>query len=77
MHSSTAQPASPYLLKREVLPEHVAAAVFAGHPTISIDRKTLAARALDVVDTLAAINFAETEHIRHVVRSHLLWREST
>lgn len=49
------------------------------HPmlsTISVDRETLAARALDVVDALAAINFAETEPIRHVVRSRPLWRES-
>jgi LacI family transcriptional regulator len=49
------------------------------HPTlstISIDREALAARALDVVDALAAINFAETAPIRHVVRPRLLWRES-
>ncbi|MEV0233411.1 LacI family DNA-binding transcriptional regulator [Nonomuraea sp. NPDC050786] len=49
------------------------------HPplsTISIDRKALAARALDVVDALAAIDFVETIPIRHVVRPRLLWRES-
>lgn len=49
------------------------------HPklsTISIDRETLAARALDVVDALAEIGFAETTPIRHVVRPRLLWRES-
>jgi LacI family transcriptional regulator len=49
------------------------------HPTlstISIDREALAARALDVVDALAAVNFAETAPIRHVVRPRLLWRES-
>ncbi|MEV4115143.1 LacI family DNA-binding transcriptional regulator [Nonomuraea sp. NPDC049695] len=49
------------------------------HPplsTISIDHEALAARALDVVDALAAINFAETAPIRHVVRPRLLWRES-
>ncbi|MEV4015144.1 substrate-binding domain-containing protein [Nonomuraea angiospora] len=49
------------------------------HPplsTISIDREALAARALDVVDALAAINFAETAPIRYVVRPRLLWRES-
>ncbi|MER6009032.1 LacI family DNA-binding transcriptional regulator [Nonomuraea angiospora] len=49
------------------------------HPplsTISIDREALAARALDVADALAAINFAETAPIRYVVRPRLLWRES-
>ncbi|KAB8185163.1 LacI family DNA-binding transcriptional regulator [Nonomuraea phyllanthi] len=49
------------------------------HPplsTISIDRAALAARALDVVDALAAVDFAETAPIRHVVRPRLLWRES-
>ncbi|MEV1170165.1 LacI family DNA-binding transcriptional regulator [Nonomuraea sp. NPDC049784] len=49
------------------------------HPTlstISLDRQALAARALDVVDALAAADFADVAPIRHVVRSRLLWRES-
>ncbi|MFF4623609.1 LacI family DNA-binding transcriptional regulator [Nonomuraea jabiensis] len=49
------------------------------HPalsTISLDRQALAARALDVVDALAAADFGEMAPIRYVVRPRLLWRGS-
>jgi LacI family transcriptional regulator len=44
--------------------------------TIALDRRGLAASTLDIVDRLAASDFATIAPIHHMVRSKLLWRAS-
>ncbi|GAA2274247.1 LacI family DNA-binding transcriptional regulator [Glycomyces scopariae] len=44
--------------------------------SIALDRLGLASHTLDIVDELAAVDFARVPPIRRAVRSKLLWRES-